>query len=166
MKKILKAKQNIILFSTMVLFDVFIKTLIDNFFMENKFYLNSKLGFVPFLNTEQLSIFNNELGLDVSLKFLIVINLICAVAIIFARNVLKKEKEWNRVIDVGTLMVFAGVVCSLIDKIFWGGSLDYILFFEQILDLKDIYLFAGLGICIVELVRQSIEKSDIGAEKA
>lgn len=158
MKKILKAKKNIIFFSTMVLFDVLIKILIDNFFMENKFYLNSKLGFVPFLNTEQLSIFNNELGLDVSLKCLIMINLIGAVAIIFARNVLKKEKEWNRVIDVGTLMVFTGVFCSLIDKIFWGGSLDYILLFSRILDLKDIYLFAGLGICIVELCRQSIKK--------
>jgi signal peptidase II len=37
--------------------------------------------------------------------------------------------------------LFAGEFCSLIDKIFWGGSLDYVLlehFF--IFDLKDVYL--------------------------
>ncbi len=38
----------------------------------------------------------------------------------------------------------AGTICSLIDKIFWGGSLDFLSipgFF--IFDLKDCYLTVG-----------------------
>lgn len=121
--------KNKILLLSMIFSDVFIKIIIDNYFADIKFYINSKLGFVPFLNTEQLSIFNNELGLDVKLSFLIVFNLVGCVVVVFARNLLKKEKEWNMLLDSGTLMIFAGVFCSLIDKIFWKGSLDYILFF-------------------------------------
>lgn len=150
--------KNKILLLSMIFSDVFIKIIIDNYFADIKFYINSKLGFVPFLNTEQLSIFNNELGLDVKLNFLIVFNLVGCVVVVFARNLLKKEKEWNMLLDSGTLMIFAGVVCSLIDKIFWKGSLDYILFFSQICDLKDIYMFAGFLIVIVDTCRQSIEK--------
>jgi signal peptidase II len=39
------------------------------------------------------------------------------------------------------IFLFSGSLCSLIDKIVWGGSLDYILlegFFT--FDLKDVYL--------------------------
>lgn len=71
---------------------------------------------------------------------------------------LKREKEWNTVLDIATLMIFAGVVCSLVDKIFWKGSLDYILFFSKIVDLKDIYMFAGFFIFVIDICRQFIGK--------
>ena len=53
-------------------------------------------------------------------------------------------------------MILAGVICSLIDKLFWKGSLDYILFFSKIVDLKDIYMFIGLFVCIIDLGRQGV----------
>ena len=142
----------------MIFIDVFVKIIIDNFFMEDKLFINDKLGFLPYLNTEQLSIFNNELELGVSLNFLIVINLIGGIALVFVRNMLKREKEWNTVLDIATLMIFAGVVCSLVDKIFWKGSLDYILFFSKIVDLKDIYMFEGFFIYIIDICRQFVGK--------
>ena len=52
-----------------------------------------------------------------------------------ARQMLKKEKEWSTGLDIGTIMILAGVICSLIDKLFWKGSLDYILFFSKIVGL-------------------------------
>lgn len=143
----------------MVFIDIFIKIVIDNWFMEEKFLIDDNIGFLPFLNTEQLSIFNNELGWNLDLKYLCIINIIGIVVLIFGRKVLKKEKEWSSGLDIGTIMVLAGVFCSLNDKIFWKGSLDYILFFFQIVDLKDIYMFAGLGVCIIDLCRQGIGKS-------
>lgn len=114
-----KKKRNTILVGVMVFIDIFIKIVIDNWFMEEKFLIYDNIGFLPFLNTEQLSIFNNELGWNLDLKYLCIINIIGIVVLIFGRNVLKKEKEWSSGLDIGTIMVLAGAFCSLIDKIFW-----------------------------------------------
>ena len=61
------------------------------------------------------------------------------------------------------------MVCSLIDKILWKGSLDYRIAFHNIVDLKDIYLFAGAGLCIIRLVAatasQKKENIHEGGEK-
>ncbi len=48
--------------------------------------------------------------------------------------------------------IFSGAMCSLIDKIFWNGSLDYILvngFF--MFDLKDVYINIFNGLLILSL---------------
>lgn len=86
------------------------------------------------------------------------INLIGGIALVFCKEYVKKRKEWNTVLDIATLMIFAGVVCSLVDKIFWKGSLDYILFFSKIVDLKDIYMFAGFFIFVIDICRQFVGK--------
>lgn len=52
--------------------------------------------------------------------------------------------------------LFSGATCSLIDKLFWDGSLDYILvkgFFT--FDLKDVYLNIFIGLLILALVLDS-----------
>jgi len=90
-----KKKRNIILVGVMVFIDIFIKIVIDNWFMEEKFLIDDNIGFLPFLNTEQLSVFNNELGWNLGLKYLCIINIIGIAVLIFGRNVLKKEKEWS-----------------------------------------------------------------------
>jgi signal peptidase II len=44
-------------------------------------------------------------------------------------------------IDIITVMLFSGALCSLIDKLFWNGSLDFVYlkgFF--VFDIKDCYL--------------------------
>lgn len=153
--------RNDILILFMIFMDIFIKIIIDNFFIGKKLLVNDNIGFLPFLNEEQLSIFNNELGADIELNYLIVINLIGIIAVICVRNRLKKEKEWSTGYDMGTIMVLVGTICSLIDKIFWKGSLDYILLFSNIVDLKDIYMFVGLLMCIMELCRQEVIKGHI-----
>ena len=43
------------------------------------------------------------------------------------------------------LFIFAGALCSVIDKVFYGGSLDFIGISDLfIADLKDIYINLGL----------------------
>lgn len=55
--KLKKIKINNSIFLLIMIFiDVFVKIIIDNFFMEDKLFINDKLGFLPYLNTEQLSI--------------------------------------------------------------------------------------------------------------
>ena len=43
------------------------------------------------------------------------------------------------------VFIFAGALCSFIDKVFYGGSLDFIGISDLfIADLKDIYINIGL----------------------
>lgn len=156
-----KQAKRVMLVCVMIFIDILIKIIIDNFFMNKKVLITDWIGFSPFLNAKQLSIFNHELGLDLELKYLNIINVVGILVLLLLRNKLKKEKEWNTGLDIGTLMMLAGAYCSLIDKIFWRGSLDYILIFSQIVDLKDIYLFAGAAIYIGDacwLMSQNIKK--------
>ena len=54
---------------------------------------------------------------------------------------LNKQFGTNKIINSMYAFIFSGAMCSLIDKIFWNGSLDYILvnaFFT--FDLKDVYI--------------------------
>ena len=59
------------------------------------------------------------------------------------------------------VFIFAGALCSLIDKIFYGGSLDFIgisnLF---IADIKDIYINLGILFFIVTIFDSGYLKSD------
>lgn len=59
----------------------------------------------------------------------------------YAFKYLEAKIAKNSMLDIIKAFLFSGVICSLIDKIFWNGSLDYILlkgFF--VFDLKDCYL--------------------------
>ncbi len=78
---------------------------------------------------------------------------------------LKRKYNDNKLVDPSMILYTSGAVCSLIDKIFWSGSLDYILFFRQISDLKDIYLLAGGVMIIVFMIRQDIEDKKGKANK-
>lgn len=63
------------------------------------------------------------------------------------------KKAGGKYINVMFAFVIAGAVCSLIDKLFWGGSLDYILlsgFFT--FDLKDVYINVFIGLFIAGLL--------------
>lgn len=53
------------------------------------------------------------------------------------------DAAFSKWTDRMLIFIMAGAICKLLDDIFWGGSLDYIMFFEWfIFDLKDAYLTA------------------------
>ena len=106
--------------------------------------------FYPKLNTD-LSWVNSLLGGIFGFWFHIVINIIALFMIIIVFDYLRTKKKDTRVIRILFLFAIAGTICSLIDKIFWGGSLDFIglkgLF---VFDMKDCYLtFFEVGVIIV-----------------
>ena len=143
----------------LVLIDVFVKVVIDMSYMSKKVLVNDKLGFYPFLNVDQLSIFNNELDLNVSLAFLIFINILFIIficALIYMHH--KKSENTSQFMFWGLYLILAGTVCSLIDKVFWGGSLDYILIGSKIVDLKDIYMCIGFCIYLVFTLHQEYKQ--------
>jgi signal peptidase II len=65
--------------------------------------------------------------------------------------------------DTAFAFLIAAAACSLIDKVFWNGSLDYILvkdFFT--FDLKDVYInvFIGLILLIIAMDHRGIRSVD------
>lgn len=103
----------------------------------------------PFINKNELSIFNNEFGLGFSLSVLIVMNVICIIVAFFFYKYCSSKESINKYIIYAIQFLLIGSINSLIDKIVWKGSLDYVLLFSTILDLKDIYLFIGVGLSFV-----------------
>lgn len=46
----------------------------------------------------------------------------------------------GKLVHINATLFFSGVICSLIDSIYWKGSIDYIRILDQItFDLKDCY---------------------------
>ena len=51
----------------------------------------------------------------------------------------------TKLLNISISFVIAGIICSFIDVVFWGGSLDFIGLFDWfIFDMKDVWLNAGL----------------------
>ena len=144
-------KRKTLIITILILVDQTIKILVYNFFMKTRFYIKGIVGFYPYLNVSQLSVFNNELNMGLSISVLCLINIFLFVAIIVFYFVSKRYSSDNciKYLDKMFVYMLSGSVCSLIDKIFWGGSLDYFLVFSQIVDLKDIYLLVGFSYEIV-----------------
>ena len=137
--------RKLIFAGSLVVIDQIIKIINSLYFVDNRMVLGNLLGFSPYLNTNQLSIFNNELSMNLSSTILIILNvLIIFLVVVFYLYFKKQSKQENiRYLNIMFIFLISGTSCSLIDKIFWGGSLDYIRILSQIADLKDIYLLLG-----------------------
>ena len=123
----------------LILFDVIIKIIIYLNFMDvNVLFINDVLEFKPFINTKQMSVFNAELGMEISTFILIVINLIMLiVAMFFYYRIKKLNITTNKTVMDALIMFISAGTCSIIDKIVLGGSLDYIQIVNWICDLKE-----------------------------
>lgn len=125
----------------LVLIDQYIKNYIsDNLINENFFIYNNIVEFAPIINTSYSWL--NSLGnFGVGLLPHIVTNIIILFISMLILDFIRHKQIEGKTINLLFIFLFAGVFCSLIDKMFWGGSLDYIhlkgLF---TFDLKDIYL--------------------------
>ncbi|MGL4990889.1 MAG: signal peptidase II [Sarcina sp.] len=136
-----KTKTLWIIFSTFMVLDQGSKLIIHLFFFEKNFdIIPNFLSFHPIINTKG-SWLNVRFGTSLDFPMLITLNIIAIFLFIeFYRYYTQKGNKsfWS---DLCFLTISAGCICSLIDKIFYGGSLDFIgistLF---IADIKDIYI--------------------------
>ena len=146
----------------LVIIDIVIKLIIEKYFWENRFVIGNLIGFKPYLNTTQLSILNNELALGVSTGTLIVLNIVLIPGIPLSFYWLNKDNEFGDYMNISENLLLAGAICSLLDKIIWGGSLNYIYLLNRwIVDLKDIYLFGAICVSIMcgcHAIKQDIHK--------
>ena len=140
-------KSNILLFLFLffLLLDQGIKILIKLLWFNNYFpIINDMLYFRPIINTDG-SWLNARFGTSVSFPILITLNIFAIFIFIevYRYYLHKGNKDfWS---DMCFIFVTCGALCSLIDKVFYGGSLDFIgistLF---IADIKDLYINLGI----------------------
>jgi signal peptidase II len=130
-----------------------IKIVINNYFFHKRIPI-----FPPFLYFEPMfnrrySWLNSMIRLDISKWIHIAIVAIMILLIYLFYQFLNKQFGASKIINVLFAFIFSGAMCSLIDKAFWGGSLDYILvngFFT--FDLKDVYIDIFIGLVILSLL--------------
>lgn len=138
-------KPLLIIFFILLILDQGIKILIKLFYFKKQIeIIPDMLYFHPIINTHG-SWLNARFGTSVSFPLLIFINIIAIFLFIeIYRYYLSNGNKdfWS---DMCFVFVICGSICSLIDKVFYGGSLDFIgisnLF---IADIKDLYINLGI----------------------
>lgn len=134
--------------------DQLLKLVISTFFIETKFSIIK--GYVSFLPTHNHNY--SYIGSLLNVNTGKILNTIIAAFCIFIvyylyRFSLIKYKE-TRLINAGYFYFLSGGICSLIDRVFWSGSLDFIslegLF---VFDLKDCFLLIGSILIALEMLR-------------
>ena len=139
----------------LVALDVFSKIIVKTLFMNVTFTMfDGLLTFRPFLNTDSMSLFNGlVVDFNINLQSLIITNLILLVLMIPIYLYLRSIKFKNLFLCLILIFLSSGAIASTIDRIIWGGSLDFISISNYIIDFKDIYLFLSIFVAIVYMIK-------------
>ena len=131
----------IIIFFILMLLDQGLKLIIKiNFFHSYLEIIPEFLYFNPIINT-QGSWLNARFNFNIGFSLLIIINGIALILFLELYRYLKYKNIKNFWTDLCFIFIFSGALCSLIDKLFYGGSLDFIGISDLfIADFKDIYI--------------------------
>ena len=133
--------------------DQFIKIIIKKYLINSEYeIIKNLLSFKPYF-IQKHSWFNSLFDLKIGMSVYIIFTVIVIFLSFFVYGFLKENKKAKLLVKLVFLFFYAGTICSLIDKIFWGGSLDFIYlkgFF--VFDLKDIYLSLFEIILIITII--------------
>jgi len=137
----------------LILLDQCVKLYIYNYHMDKSFnILFDFVRFEPKFN-RQYSWINSLFDLGVGKAVHIIICLFALIICLLVYGYAKKMHKISRLTEFIFLFVLSGVICSLTDKLFWDGSLDYIQFRGFFtFDLKDVYLTAFELLLIAMLI--------------
>lgn len=149
------------IFMVLMIIEQGIKIIIKKYFFNDYFELiPGFLSFDPIINTEG-SWLNARFGAGVGFSTLIILNVVSLFLFYAVYKFYLSRNDKSFWVDISFLFILSGAFCSLIDKVFYGGSLDYIgisnLF---IADLKDIYINIGLFSLIILLYKIDYFKED------
>lgn len=116
-------------------------------------FLNiEKIGIIPVKN-HAYSTFNQLFNINISIIGLIVINLILIMVSIWGYKIHIKSYGKSLWSDFFIIFICSGLICSLLDKVFWNGSVDFINFSNLIIfDFKDVYLVMSIFLLIFEMI--------------
>lgn len=155
------SKKLYLIFLIFMLIDQGGKMIIKLFYFDKNIILIPRmLSFNPIINTNG-SWLNARFGTAISFPLLIALNAIALFLFIeiYRYYLYKNHKDFWA--DMCFISIFSGALCSIIDKIFYGGSLDFIgisnLF---IADIKDMYINLGILFFVLTLFNNGYLKTD------
>ena len=138
-----------------------LKVIINNYYLlVNAPILRPWLFFNPVFNRDY-SWFNSMLQLNIGRWIHVLLVTALLILIYLFHQFVRQRLKTDRLIDATFAFLFAGAICSLIDKVFWNGSLDYIRVRGMFtFDLKDVYIniFVGLFILMVAINHRGIRQ--------
>lgn len=140
-----------------------IKLIINQNYLEaNDAIIDNFLYFNPMFNRDY-SWINSLFQLGVS-KWLHVVMVLVIVIFVFLIYQFIDHKGYNtKTVSTAFAFLLAGGTCSLIDKIIWNGSLDYIYLQGHFtFDLKDVYINVFIGLVVLMFIfdHQGIRKNE------
>ena len=136
----------------LIILDQIIKLLVKKYYGMKLPIFYNVIYFNPILN-KYYSWFSVLLKIKINIIFHILFTISTIFLMYYFYKFCYYKHKDDLIIRVTEILWFSGSLCSLLDKLFWNGSLDYILikkFF--VFDLKDVYLsFFQVGIFILVL---------------
>lgn len=164
----MKQKASIVWFGSLVFIAIeqAIKLVIFNFHFDKTVpIIPPYIYFSPMFNRDY-SWYNSMLQLGVSKLIHIAITSVIIILIVMMFVFYTKRYNKIKLLNWGFTFLFAGSLCSWIDKVFWNGSLDYIElsgFFT--FDLKDLYLNIAIGFIIALIIFKHKQFNDFDEKK-
>lgn len=91
-------------------------------------------------------------GLNLGIGVFLVINIIIIPLVVQIYRFYIKENSPSYWANITFVLCFSGIICSMIDKMFFGGSLDFLMLKDLfVADIKDFYLTLSIGCMITEI---------------
>lgn len=110
------------------------------------------LYFYPLLNTLG-SWGASRFGLTLGINAFLVINIIAIPLLVQIYRFYINENGPSFWSNITFILCLSGAVCSMIDKMFFGGSLDFLMLKPLfVADIKDFYLTLSIGCLITEII--------------
>lgn len=131
----------------------FIKIIINTYYLHKRFAILPPLIYFEPMFNRRYSWLNSMLELGNGKWLHIITVSVLTLLICLFYQYINKNLGSSRIINYMFVFIFSGAVCSLIDKLFWDGSLDYILINGLFtFDLKDVYINIFNGLLILSII--------------
>ena len=155
-----KSNKGFISISILVLVEQIIKLIINHNFLDLDVAIIPGLVYFSPLFNRDYSWINNLFDLGIGKIFHIIMVVLILVLLYLFYNYAFNKKLKSKAFYLSYLFIMSGAICSLIDKVFWDGSLDYIYLKGLFtFDLKDAYIsmFVVIVIYMVFFDKQFVE---------
>lgn len=169
-KKSIILKNLPLTFVILILFliDQLSKIIVSSFFKYNSIktinVISNYFSITPYIN-DQGSFIASRFDINAPFILFTLLNFIILMLIFFVYRYKLQKAHINSIEQLTFIFLFSGGLCSLIDKIFWGGSLDFLQIHNLfIADIKDIFITFGLGSFILSnmISDDQINLKDLG----
>lgn len=145
-----KSKKGFIWISILIAIEQIIKVIINSKYLETEATIIPNMVYFSPLFNRDYSWINNLFELGIGKLFHIIMVIVILIVIYLFYNYSFNNGLNSKWFYISYILIMSGAICSLIDKVFWDGSLDYIYLKGLFtFDLKDAYISGFVAIIII-----------------